>query len=98
MNDLDVWSETVPFLAAPLSDVFCLLCKNWWCHGTEAEALSSKHPETSDSAVLNHVHPFSLVTRLKPPQHVDRRPRHAAYTSPQVQRQGSLRMTELLMT
>lgn len=34
---LDVCSETVPFLAAPLSDVFCLLCKNWWCHRTEAE-------------------------------------------------------------
>lgn len=54
--------------------------------------------ETGDSAVLHHVHPFSLDTCLKPPQHVDGRPRHAAYTSPQVQRRGSLRMTELSIT
>lgn len=34
---LDVCSETVSFLAAPLADVFCLLCKNWLRLRTEAE-------------------------------------------------------------
>lgn len=80
-STLGVCSKTVPLLVAPLSDVFCLLCENWWRYRTDTEPLllNSRSQMTARCSTVR-VRFKALEPGLKPPrerrQHVDT---HRAY-------------------